>query len=166
VDLRSESRQEVDRLHVVRALAASATRRAAATRTDSSRGAVTAVRGSGDTSVCWAIRLLFLDADGNIAWDTIVAATLRGQPHRSFRHAAELRNWLDGVHAHLALPLAASAARAHDDMCARVETEIGRAYDRLAARDRAILRILRDRDARLAREHVRQRLDRGRVAER
>src|SRR5262249_23336346 len=154
LDLRHEGRHEVERLQLVRSLAMRSARGAVAVRSDSSRAVAGALRGCGDPAIYWAIRLLFVDAAGHVEWDTVVAATTLSAPQRPFHRAADLRAWLERVHQHLALPLAASAARAHDRECARVATEIARACERLAARDRAIVRMLRDRDGRLARPLV------------
>lgn len=170
LDLRDEAKREVERLQIVRALAspshirsgppqhsrhaAEAARSAAASTPGRPQGVAAAVRGDGDTSVHWAIRLLFVDADGNVAWDTIVAPAVQTRRSPSLTRTADLREWLAWLHQHLALQLAAASVGAHERECARVTVDAGPACERLSARERAILRMLRDRDARLARPLV------------
>lgn len=166
VDVREEGRHEIERLELVRALATSArTRREGlrsrrshgeaarsyvAPRTGGPRGVAAVVRACGETSVYWAIRLLFVDSGGNIIWDTIVAPAVRTRRLSPLKRSAELRAWLAGLHERLALPLAGAAACAHDRECARLAIEVAPVCERLSAREQAILRMLRNRDARLA----------------
>jgi superfamily II DNA or RNA helicase len=170
VDLRDESKREVERLQLVRALASSsqirsrrpphsrsaveAARSAAPARPGRPQGVAAALRGGGDTSVHWAVRLMFVDAGGNVVWDTIVAPVVRSRRPPSFERPADLREWLARLHQHLAPQLAAAAADAHDCECARVAIEVAAACERLSARELAMVRMLRDRDARLARPLV------------
>jgi superfamily II DNA or RNA helicase len=157
LDLRDEGKQEAGRLQLVRALStrsAEAARSAAAARPGRAQGVAAAVRGGGDTSVHWAIRLLFVDAGGNVVWDTVVAPAVHSRRPPSLRRTADLREWLACLHQDVALQLAAAAADAHDHACARMAIEVVAACERLLARERAILRMLRDRDARLARPLV------------
>jgi hypothetical protein len=107
-------------------------------------------RGRRATSVYWAIRLFFLDAGGDALWDTVVGPTLRSGERLSVRHAGELRAWLADLHERLALELAAATAWTHDRECARLAADVGPTIARVMDRERAILRVLRDRDARLA----------------
>ena len=154
VDLRDDSRREVERLQVVRALAASSrtrrTRSTVAARTSGPRGVAAVIRGCGDTSVCWAIRLLFLDSGGSVVWDTVVATAARTRSLMSLQRPGELRAWLSAVHERLAFPLARAAACAHDRECARIALEVSPVCERLSAREQAILDVLRNHDARLA----------------
>jgi hypothetical protein len=145
-----QSKQEAERLERVRAIATACSAGTARARP---QGVAARMRG-GDTSIYWAIRLLFVDADGNVVWDTIVAPAVRWRRPHSLKRAADLRAWLAHLHERLALQLAASTACAHERECARMAGEIRPAYERLSARERSILHMLRDRDARLARPLV------------
>lgn len=140
LSLRDEAAREAERLALWRQLGEPG---------ESRRGPVVSALGRHHATICWALRLLFVDPAGALVWQTIVAAVSDVDVPPA-RDVAALRRWLDNVQACAAIPLAAASVHAHDAQLARLRADLALAIPPLIARERAIEAAIRRHGGRLA----------------